>query len=101
MKPIQYIIREYRTQRFLSLRGFAEALSGGTNGDISHQAIKNWEDGVHEPDFQFLVTMALTNRDWRGDFAFDCLAAMRPEFYEPMTNIGREAIEKFSVSKEK
>jgi transcriptional regulator with XRE-family HTH domain len=99
MKPTQFITKAYRKQRGLSLRRFADALGGDSNleTEISHQSIKNWEDGVHEPDFSFLVTLALTSRDWRGDFAFDVLSAMKPHIYEPMTSIGMEAIEKYSV----
>jgi transcriptional regulator with XRE-family HTH domain len=98
MKPIQYIVKKYRQQRGLSLRRFAEALQGDSTLDfaISHQSIANWEKGTNEPQFSFLVGMALTARDWRGDFAFDCLAALRPQFYEPMTKIGSDAIEKYS-----
>lgn len=102
MKPIQYIVKKYRQQRGLSLRRFAEALQGDTTlsadlgMEISHQTIKNWEDGNHKPQFSFLMMLAMTARDWRGDFAFDCLAALRPAVYEPMTNIGSDAIEKYS-----
>ncbi|MGI6739862.1 MAG: helix-turn-helix domain-containing protein [Brevefilum sp.] len=102
MKPIQYIVKKYRQQRGLSLRRFAEALQGDTTlsadlgMEISHQTIKNWEDGNHKPQFSFLMMLAMTARDWRGDFAFDCLAALRPQFYEPMTKIGSDAIEKYS-----
>ena len=99
MKPTQYIIREYRKQRKMSLRAFAGALSSGVD-DISHQTIKNWEDGVYKPDFSFLVGLALTTRDWRGDFAFDLLAAMRPGLYPPVTEIGTKAIEKYPPDEE-
>ncbi len=102
MKPIQYIVKKYRQQRGLSLRRFAEALQGDAilsadlGMEISHQTIKNWEDGIHNPQFSFLMMLAMTARDWRMDFAFDCLAALRPQLYEPMTEIGYEAIKKHS-----
>lgn len=98
MKPIQYIVKKYRQQRGLSLRRFAEAVTSDLNlgMDISHQTIKNWEDGTHQPQFSFLMNLAMTARDWRMGFAFDCLAALRPAVYEPMTSIGCEAIEKYS-----
>lgn len=98
MRPTQYITREYRKQRKFSLRAFAEALGNGSQ-EISHQTIKNWEDGTNEPDFSFVMTLVMKTRDWRMDFALDLLAAMKPEIYEPMTSIGRRAIEKYSVSK--
>ena len=103
MKPTQHIVKEYRKQRGLSLRKFADDLIENTNHgiEISHQSIKNWEDGVTEPEFSFVMMMALTGRGWRMDFAFDVLAAMRPEIYEPMTKIGRDALELATVEKEK
>jgi len=100
MKPTQHITREYRKQKNLSLRAFAEALSNGSQ-DISHQTIKNWEDGATEPDFSFVMTLVMKTRDWRMDFAFDILAAMKPEIYEPMTSIGQDALKMATTEKEK
>jgi transcriptional regulator with XRE-family HTH domain len=101
-KPIQEIISKYRKQRNLSLRAFAKELSEGLKKEdkVTYQTIKNWEDGIHKPNFQFLMSLAMTVRDWRGDFAFDILAAMKPDIYEPMTSIGRDAISKDAISKD-
>ena len=103
MKPIQYVVKEYRKQRGLSLRKFADELTENTNYGIaiSHQSIKNWEDSVTEPEFSFVMILALTARDWRMDFAFDILAAMKPEIYEPMTSIGQDALKMATTEKEK
>lgn len=99
IKPIQKIVSEYRKQRGLSLRDFAAELSEGLKPQdhVTYETIRNWENGTYQPNFQLLTTLALTVRDWRGDFAFDILAAMKPDIYEPMTSIGREAMEKYSA----
>jgi transcriptional regulator with XRE-family HTH domain len=98
-KPIQKIVSEYRKQRGLSLHDFAQELSEDLKPQehVTYETIRNWENGIYQPNFQLLMTLALTVRDWRGDFAFDCLAAMKPDIYEPMTSIGKEAIDKYSV----
>lgn len=94
MKPTQLVVRKYRVQQKLSLRKFAQALTEGLNHgiEISHQTIKNWEDGVTEPDFSYVLNLALTVHDWRGDFAFDLLSAIKPEIYQPVTLIGEKAM---------
>lgn len=93
MKPIQTIVINYRKSRKLSLRAFASALVEKTTGEsITHQSIKNWEDGTATPNYGFLMMLAMRCRDWRGDFAFDCLAARNPAIYEPISEIGRQAI---------
>ena len=100
IRPTQIIVSKYRKQRDLSLRAFAAELSEGLKPQdhVTYETIRNWENGVTEPNFQLLITLALTVRDWRGDFAFDILAAMKPDIYEPMTSIGKDAIEEYSVS---
>lgn len=95
MKPTQTIVSRYRKSQKLSLRKFAAALVENVDGEsLSYMTIKNWEDGVNAPDFSFLMTIAMKCRDWRGDFAFDCLAALKPHLYEPASAIGREAVGK-------
>lgn len=91
--PIQKIVSVYRKQRKLSFRNFAIALSDGLKAEdqVTYQTIKNWEDGVYQPNINLLLTLALTVRDWRGDFAFDLLSVMKPEIYQPMTSIGEKA----------
>jgi transcriptional regulator with XRE-family HTH domain len=94
IKPVRKIVSEYRKQRGESLRDFAKALTDGLKeGDqVSYQTIKNWEDGIHQPKFDFLLTLVMTLRDWRSDFAFDVLSAMKPEIYPPATSIGENAV---------
>lgn len=85
----------------LSLREFARALNEvlAVFGDsISHQTIKNWEDRVHLPRTYFMIQVGLESpNDWRRDFAQDILAALRPNLYQPATEIGRVALERSVV----
>jgi hypothetical protein len=80
----------------LSLREFARALNHALAvfGDsVSHQTIKNWEDRVHLPRTYFMIQVgAQSPNDWRRDFSQDILAALRPELYQPATEIGRLAL---------
>ena len=85
----------------LSLREFARALNEvlAVFGDsISHQTVKNWEDRVHLPRTYFMIQVGLESpNDWRRDFAQDILAALRPNLYQPATEIGRVALERSVV----
>jgi transcriptional regulator with XRE-family HTH domain len=103
MKPVSMIVSKYRKQQKLSLRKFAQALTHDLNHgiEISHQTVKNWEDGVHMPEFSFVLNLALTAHNWRGDFAFDLLSVLKPEIYQPVTTIGfdaRKAMKKEQVN---
>ncbi len=93
------IVRAYRTQQGLSLRTFAHILSNSTNGNsISHETIRNWESGTHIPVYYTLLPMALLFGDWRRDFAFDALAALQPQLYTPMGEIGKILLASESIS---
>lgn len=85
----------------ISLREFSRALNEvlAVFGDsISHQTIKNWEDRVHLPRTYFMIQLGLESpNDWRRDFAQDVLAALRPNLYQPATEIGRVALERSLV----
>ena len=84
MKDFPSIVKEYRQKQQLSLRDFAAALSDGQAGDgISYQSIRNWETGVYTPSIDLFMALAMKTGDWRRDFAFDCLAALRPDIYAP------------------
>ena len=82
----------------LSLRAFADELNvilGELEESISHQTIKNWEDRVHLPRVYFMIQLSMMSpHDWRRDFALDVLAALRPKLYQPVTEIGRVAMER-------
>jgi hypothetical protein len=85
----------------LSLREFARAINEvmAVFGDgISHQTVKNWEDRVHLPRTYFMIQLGLeAPNDWRRDFAQDILSALRPNLYQPATEIGRAARERSLV----
>lgn len=100
-RAVSQIVREYRilagtSDAEATLRAFAASLTEAmqTLGRrISHQSIKNWEDGRYLPDgFAMLRLSQAANYDWRGSFAEDILAALYPDAYQPATEIGRRAI---------
>ena len=80
----------------LSLREFARAFNQALEvfGDsVSHQTIKNWEDRVHLPSTYFMIQIGVQSpNDWRRDFSQDILSALRPNLYQPATEIGRLAL---------
>ncbi|HKY79198.1 MAG TPA: hypothetical protein VI688_06370 [Anaerolineales bacterium] len=102
-RAVAQIIREYRilagtSEREATLRAFAGSLSEALaplGRRISYQSVKNWEDGRYLPDAFAMVRLAqAAYYDWRGDFAGDILAALFPEDYKPLTEIGRRAVRK-------
>lgn len=82
----------------LSLRAFAAELNhvlAEMEDSISHQTIKNWEDRVHLPRVYFMIQVGImAPHDWRRDFAQDILAALRPNLYQPASEIGRVAMKR-------
>jgi hypothetical protein len=101
-KAVSEIVRRYRRMlqrrdKPLPLRAFASALSDVVapfGGGISHQTVKNWEDGLHLPEGFFMMQVAHhAPEDWRRDFAQDILAALRPDIYKPATVLAEQAIE--------
>lgn len=99
-KAVAQIVDQYREQHGSSkqpatLRHFAAALSEvlqPLGKRISHQSIKNWSDRRYLPDIFVMLQIANEARhDWRRDFALDILAALRPESYQPATEIGLNA----------
>lgn len=87
MDNIPQIVRKYRVQHDASLRAFADMLNDNAPQSVTHQTIKNWEDGTHLPNYYYLLSLAIHNTDWRRDFAFDALAALKPDLYQPVTRI--------------
>lgn len=101
-RAVAQIVKDYRvlagtSQREAPLRVFAASLSEALEPigrRVSYQSIKNWEDRRYLPDaFSMLRLAQAARHDWRGDFAGDILAALYPESYEPVTEIGRRAVE--------
>lgn len=100
-QAVSKIVSEYRilagtSQKRATLREFAAALSEALQSagrSVSYQSVKNWGDRRYLPDaFSMLRLSQAAHYDWRGDFAGDILAAMDPESYEPVTEIGRRAL---------
>lgn len=81
------IVKTYRTEQEATLRAFADSLSERAPQSVTHQTVKNWEDGRHIPSASYLLSLALHHNDWRRDFAFDGLAALKPDLYQPVTRI--------------
>jgi hypothetical protein len=57
---------------------------------VSYQSIKNWEDGIHRPDYFFTLQIAnhAPEGSWQRAFAMDLLAVQWPMLYEPGSEIG-------------
>ena len=80
----QKVVKEYRKQAGLSLRGFADSLNEKLiNTDVSHTTIATWESKPIEPnDLRFFFECLATYQDWRMAFAVDCFCAMFPDLVE-------------------
>ena len=98
---VAYIVDKYRQLQGsrnhpATLRYFAEALSEvlqSTGLRVSHQSIKNWGDRRYLPDLYVMLQIAhQAQHDWRRDFALDILAAVEPDRYQPVSEIGRAAL---------
>lgn len=76
------LTKEYRSKQGLSLRNFAMVLcSSLPGGDISHETVNKWEQGVSRPDRWLLVSIVMTYSDWRFDFGMDLLESTAPETF--------------------
>lgn len=78
---ISEIVRKYRVRHDASLRAFADMLSGEGPQSVTHQTIHNWENGTTIPSYFYLLSLALFNNDWRREFALECLAVMKPDYF--------------------
>jgi len=85
MAKTNVVVNQYRANRRLSLRKFADALNEKlVNTDVSHATVARWEDEITftEPDVRFLFECLATYTDWRRAFAIDCLNAMFPDLIQ-------------------
>lgn len=98
---VALIVQQYRSlagsaYKPATLREFAQVLSQALKPigrSVSYQSIKNWQDRLYLPDTLLMMRLATVARyDWRGEFAADILAAMHPDEYAPLTEIGRKAL---------
>lgn len=78
-QSISLIVARYRGEK--TLRAFAAELSTKMLEPVSHQSIKNWEEGTI-PSYYLILAIALHNDDWRRDFALEILAVLKAEQYE-------------------
>lgn len=95
---IQLLVLTYRWQAGmgdspLSFARFAKALSQSApqlNLHLSPQTIKNWEGGLHCPNFFFILRLAdqAPEGSWPRAFAMDVLAVQWPTLYPPGSEIG-------------
>ena len=78
------VVRAYRTARSLSLRGFADAVNQDLiNTGVSHTLVSRWEQerNYYEPDLRLLFECIATYRDWRAEWAVECLRSMFPDLF--------------------
>jgi hypothetical protein len=80
-QAISMIVARHRGE--MSLREFAAKLTDKMPEPISHQSIKNWEDGTTEPPYYLMLAIALHNDDWRRQMALEILQVLKPRFYTP------------------
>ena len=101
-QAVSYIVDNYRQLQGsgnhpATLRYFAAALTEvlrASGLQVSHQSIKNWGDRRYLPDLYVMLQIAdQAQHDWRRDFALDILAAVEPDRYKPVSEIGRAALQ--------
>ena len=84
MISFQQVVKEYRHENKLSLRGFAEQITEGLSStSVSGQTISRWEKGLSPaPDLYLFLNCITTYTDWRRDFAVDSLRAVMPHVFK-------------------
>ena len=78
---VSHIFKSYRGAK--SLRKFAAELSQKLPDHISHQSIKNWEDGRYIPNYYKFGEIARVYDDWRRSLALEIRQALRPDHSDP------------------
>lgn len=92
IEQVQDVVIRYLEKTGLPLRKFADSLAQNIRDEtLSHTAVLRWREGRSVPDTDFLLTCMLIYRDWRHDFALDCLAAKNPEFWGPHGGVWQAA----------
>ena len=74
------IVEKYKNQIGLNNAQMADQLSDGLEmiNPIKRQTVYSWNKGISDPSTDFLVLVLIKYRDWRFDFALDCLSAKDP-----------------------
>lgn len=78
------VTRNFRTAQDLTVREFAEALNKSlVNTNVSFATVSRWEQerNYYEPDLRLLFECMATYRDWRSEWARDCLQSMFPDLF--------------------
>jgi len=73
------VTKAYRTTQGLSLRDFAEEINKDLiNTNVTYATVNRWEQDAnyYEPDMRLLFECIATYRDWRAEWARDCLKSM-------------------------
>ena len=80
----QEVVKEYRRQQGLSVRGFAEKITERlVNVSLSGETISKWEnDPNRAPDLYLFFNCFTTYTDWRMYFAVDALKAIMPHVFD-------------------
>ncbi len=83
MEQVNMIVSKYLDLNNFSLREFAAALNERltANSSVTHVSVANWRDGKFEPATDFLCLLVMRYRDWRFQFALECLAAKHPDVW--------------------
>lgn len=95
---VSKIVVEYRISlgakgKPTPVRDFAAILSKALFPvSASFQAVSQWENGDHLPSLTLLLRLADCANDWRREFALDLLAALRPDLYKPVGEIGQDIL---------
>lgn len=79
------VTKAYRTARGLSLRAFADEINKNlVNTNVTYATVSRWEQerNYYEPDLRLLFECIATYRDWRSNWAKDCLASMFPDLFK-------------------
>lgn len=79
------IVKIYRTGQRLSLRDFADRINEKLiNTGVTYGTVNRWEDEKrpYEPDMRLLFECLATYKDWRANWASECLAAMYPDLFQ-------------------
>lgn len=84
MAEVFEVTKAYRTAQKLSLRGFADELNSDlVNTNVTYATVNRWEQdrNFYEPDMRLLFECIATYRDWRAEWAADCLRAMWSDLF--------------------
>lgn len=85
MAEIYEVVRAHRKKQELSLRKFTQEINQKLiNTNVTYGTVNRWEDEEHpyEPDMRLLFECLATYRDWRAQWALDCLKCMWPDLFE-------------------